>query len=120
MNNESRVIKAKPVIKIAKRIMPDSSSSAKPIPSPSRLGFYAPIAGMIGKRVVAQRKTGSRIHGVLEDINNVDGLLVFSDATVNGVNHTQYVGTLYAYYNKGQSDFVHFHLEPVEGANESA
>lgn len=111
MNNDNH---SKPLSKpkvTVKRILPASSAEAKPSPSPSRLGFYAPIAGMIGRRVVAQRKTGSRIHGVLEDINNVDGLLVFSDATVHGTNHTQYVGTLYAYYNKGQSDFVHFHLE---------
>ena len=120
MNNDNH---SKPTGKpkvTVRRILPVSAGEAKPAANLSRLGCYAPIAHMIGKRVVAQRKSGVRVHGILEDLNNPDGLIVFSDATIYGTNHTQYVGSIYMFYQKNTGDFVHFHLEQVGGASEAS
>lgn len=116
MNNEHNgKPSGKPKISV-KRIMPDSSAAAKSAtpPSTAKMGFFSPIANLIGKRVVAQRKTGAMYIGILEDLCNINGFIRFSDCTIHGTRETHYVGDAYVFFQRGTAEFAHFHLVTEE------
>ena len=101
-----------------KRILTPSATEAKPTvpPSAARMGFLAPIANLIGKRVAAQRKTGALYIGTLEDLDNTNGYIRFSDCTIQGTRETHFVGDAYVFFQRGTAEFSHFHLADTEVA----